>query len=89
MGDLVLLKLQSYKQGSLKPHRSHKLLPKYFGPYRVLDQIGKTAYKLELPAATSIHDVFLVSQLKKSPPTAATNPRVPTVTFALLTRGVP
>lgn len=40
MGDFVFLKLQPYRQFSLRNQSFHKLNPKYFGPYRVIDRVG-------------------------------------------------
>ena len=66
VGDWVFLRLQSYKQMSLKKNKKdNKLSPTYYGPYKVLQNIGSMAYKLELPASSWVHLVFHVSCLKK------------------------
>ena len=66
VGDWVFLQLQPYKQISLKQaKKDNKLSPKYYGPYKVLQNIGNMAYKLELPIYSSVHLVFHVSCLKK------------------------
>jgi hypothetical protein len=66
VGDWVFLRLQPYKQMSLKQSKKdNKLSPKYYGPYKVLQNIGNMAYKLELSASSRVHPVFHVLCLKK------------------------
>lgn len=63
IGDWVWLKLRDYRQKSIRG-RHHKFEPKFFGPYQIVDRVGKVAYKLNLPPSTTIHDVFHASLLK-------------------------
>lgn len=65
LGDMVYLKIQPYRHSSLSIHNSLKLHSKYYGPFRVLEKIGKAAYKLLLPEGCQLHPVFHVSQFKK------------------------
>eukprot|EP00253_Pinus_taeda_P033469 PITA_33469 len=64
-GDQVFLRLQPYKQTSLKDKDCQKLSPKFYRPYQVLQRIGEVAYKLALPPTAKIHPFFHVSCLKK------------------------
>ena len=43
-----------------------KLAPRYVGPYKIIEQSGSVAYKLQLPPEMSaIFNIFHVSQLKR------------------------
>ncbi|GAU35592.1 hypothetical protein TSUD_295280 [Trifolium subterraneum] len=65
IGDMVLVKLQPYRQTVVATRANHKSSLKYFGPFPVTAKIGSIAYKLQLPSTARIHPVFHISQLKK------------------------
>jgi hypothetical protein len=65
VGDFVYLKVSSTKEVQRFGIKG-KLAPRYIGPYEIIEACGPVAYKLKLPPKMSaIHNVFLVSQLKK------------------------
>jgi hypothetical protein len=66
VGDLVYLRLQPYRQDSIKRSGADKIQPYFFGPYRDSRKIGDVAYELEIPRGSKIQNVFHVSYLKKS-----------------------
>ncbi|KAL4278692.1 hypothetical protein GQ457_03G025630 [Hibiscus cannabinus] len=63
-GSWAFVRLQPYRQLSLRLQRHQKISAHFFGPYRILKRIGAVAYQLDLPASTRIHPIFHVSQLK-------------------------
>jgi hypothetical protein len=63
--DIVYLKLQSFRHTTINLHQNLKLATKFYGPFKIIEKIGSTAYKLQLPSSADIHPMFHISQLKK------------------------
>ncbi|XP_027357493.1 uncharacterized protein LOC113866894 [Abrus precatorius] len=61
----MYLKLQRYRQNTVSNTHFHKLVARFYGPFKIIERIGKVAYKLDLPPSARIHNVFHVSLLKK------------------------
>jgi hypothetical protein len=57
----MYLKDQPYVQVSLAPHSYQKLAFWFFRPYKILQRIGKVAYKLDLLGNAKIHDMVHAS----------------------------
>jgi hypothetical protein len=65
VGDHVYLRVSPMK-GVKRFGVKGKLVPRYIGPFPILEKCGTVAYKLDLPPSLAgVHDIFHVSQLKK------------------------
>ncbi|GJR65316.1 hypothetical protein Tco_0011381 [Tanacetum coccineum] len=63
-GASMYLKLQPYRHLTIRQGKQHMFSSKFFGPFQILESIGKVAYKLQLPTYAMVHTVFHVFQLK-------------------------
>ena len=60
------------KRGVVRFGNRGKLLPKFIGPFEILERVGTVAYRLALPPSMSgVHKVFHVSMLRRYTPDPA------------------
>ncbi|KAL5537943.1 hypothetical protein UlMin_045730 [Ulmus minor] len=53
-------------KGVMRFGKKGRLIPRYIGPFEILEKIGKVAYRLALPPElSSVHNIFHVSMLRK------------------------
>jgi len=63
--DMMFLQMQPYQNQSINIKGTKNLDLMFYKPYKVLQCIRPTTYKIELPDSSKIHPVFHVSYLKK------------------------
>ena len=88
VGDYVFLKMSPMK-GVMRFGKKKKLVPRYIGPFEILERIDMVAYRLALPPNMSqVHPMFHVSMLRKyiSDPSHVLQPQSVEVNDDLRTR---
>jgi hypothetical protein len=65
VGDRVFLKV-SPMRGVMRFGKKGKLSPRFFGPFKITQRVGKLAYRIALPLdLIGTHDIFHVSMIRK------------------------
>ena len=61
-GDKVWLELYNISTGA----PSKKLAAKHFGPYTILEPVGLSSYRLDIPATWKVHNIFHAGLLSRT-----------------------
>ena len=64
-GEAAFLRL--HHDYSIPSAKSRKSSQQYVGPFRILERVGKQAYRLDIPPQWRVYPVFSISQLKPAP----------------------
>ena len=67
VGDFALLRLHRGYNIPANSLLSKKYGQQFVGPFKVVERVGKLAYRLDIPDHWKIHPVFTVAQLEKCP----------------------
>ncbi|RKF60445.1 Transposon Ty3-G Gag-Pol polyprotein [Golovinomyces cichoracearum] len=67
VGDFVSLRLHRGYNIPGFSERNTKIEQQFSGPFRIIEKIGRLAYRLELPPAMKIHPVISVAHLEPAP----------------------
>ena len=66
-GDMVLLNTHNLPNEAITciPGGASKMLPRFIGPYKVVEKISDVNYRINLPTKMKTHPVFYVGRLKR------------------------
>jgi hypothetical protein len=67
VGDMVYIKLAKFAQSgyTLPNDTSKKLSEQRVGPFKILETVGRLAYRLEIPPTWKIHPVISIAHLER------------------------
>ncbi|CAM8992550.1 unnamed protein product [Rhodiola kirilowii] len=65
VGDFVWVRLQPYRQNSLRNRRTNKFAKRFYGPFQITERVGSVAYRLNLSSTARIHNVFHIALLRR------------------------
>ena len=64
-GEQVLINPHTLRLFRSEKGRGNKLLPRYDGPFEIMEKISPVAYRLRLPVSYGIHPVINIAHLEK------------------------
>ena len=70
VGEWAMLRLHKGYNIPATAGVTRKLTQQYVGPFRIVEKVGRLAYRLDVPLDWRIHPVFSVAQLEPAPPPA-------------------